>query len=152
MNFGKSAVFCFGIAAALWAFTGAVAAETMNTLAAPQAGSSVDLSTWFGWDATIEDFLSERNTIYDFAGRPEINPATFDAGWVSIVWSDWDRLDKLLFAKEVAGWTSEAVPEPVSSNAVPSRVPEPELWVLVVCGLTFVGASAALRRRSRTGK
>jgi hypothetical protein len=152
MNFVKSAAFCLGITAAFWASPQACLAETLNMLTALQAGGSATLSTGLGWDASFEDFLSKQTTIYDFVGDPEVRINTFEGNWLSILSSDWDKLDRLFLAKEVAGWTSEPVPELANSDAVPSRAPEPELWVLALCGLGSVIASATLRRRFQIGK
>jgi hypothetical protein len=151
MNFGKSPVFCLGIAAALWAFPKAGSAETLNTLAAPPAGSSADLSTWFGWDARDEGFLIMQSTMYDFVGAPEVNATKFDGKWLGIAWDEWDKLDRLLPPSEIFGWSSSApIPESVITDAVPPKVPEPKPWVLVACGVSFLAASAGLRRRPRT--
>src|SRR5215469_2699827 len=140
MDFGKSAVFCLGIAAMLWAFPGVSSAETVNTLAAPHAGSSEDLEIWFRWDATSEGFMFAKNTIYDFVGDSELGFAE----------NDWDDFAPSFLSNTVSGGTTSPIPDMVTTSAVASRVPEPELWVLVACGLSFIAASAALQRRSRT--
>src|SRR5215472_17000082 len=149
MNFGKSAVFCLGIAAAFWVSPKACLAETLNTLTAPPAGSSASLLTWLEWDTAFEDVLFKQITIYDLIVDPEVRINTFEANWPSILSSDWDKLDRSFLAREVAGSTSAPVPELVNYDAVPSRVPEPEPWVLALCGLGSVTASVTLRRQFR---
>jgi hypothetical protein len=150
MNFGKSAVFCLGIAVALWVSPRTSSAETLNNLTAPQAGSSADLSIWFGWDAKLEDSIFTQRTMYGFVGDPELKATTFESGWASLLRSDGDHLDNLLLANQAAGWNSDHIPELVNADAEPPKVSEPDLWVLVACGLSFVVASAGLRRRFRT--